>query len=60
MMVQFRNVLMMAYRTDDYETMDKVQNFVILKKAGADLNVLGQYSLKVIITGLFLIRSCVL
>jgi hypothetical protein len=36
---------MMAYHTDDYETMDRVQNFVILKKAGADLNVLGQYSL---------------
>jgi len=40
----------MVYHTDDYETMDRVQNFVILKKAGADLHVLGQYSLKVIIT----------
>lgn len=54
MMGQFRNVLMMAYHTDGYETMDRVQNFVILKIAGADLNVLGQYSLKVNITGLFL------
>jgi hypothetical protein len=54
MMGQFRNVLMMAYHTDDNETMDKVQNFVILKKASGDLNVLGQCSLKVIITGLSL------
>ena len=58
-MGQLKNVLMIAYHTDDYETMDKVQNFVILKKAGADLNALGQYSLKVIITGLFCKDLCV-
>jgi hypothetical protein len=50
---------MMAYRTDDYEKMDKVQNFVILKKAGADLNILGQYPLKVIITRIFCKDLCV-
>lgn len=46
--------LMIAYHTEDYEIMYKVQNFVILKKAGANLNALDQYSLKVIVRGLFL------
>lgn len=59
MMGQFRNVLMMPYHIDECETMDKVQNIVILKMAGADLNVQGQYSLKVIITGLFCKDLCV-
>jgi len=45
---------MIAYHTEDYEIMYKVQNFVILKKAGANLNALDQYSLKVIVRGLFL------
>jgi len=51
--------LMIAYHTEDYETMYKVQNFVILKKAGADFNVLGQYSLKVIVRGHFCKDLCV-
>lgn len=50
----------MGYHTEEYETIDKVQNIVILNMAGAVLNVQYQSSLKVIVIGLFYKDLCVL
>lgn len=37
MMGHCRNILIMGYHTEEYETMDKVQHIVILSVAGADV-----------------------